>query len=59
MTPLAWIPLLALLLGCGHYGPPLRADEAGQAAAAPAEECNDPDHERADGSHVPHEKKQP
>ncbi len=57
MRRLAWIPLLALLLGCGHYGAPLRADEVDAAGAAP--ECDDPDHERADGSHVPHEKKQP
>ena len=57
MSRLAWIPLLALLLGCGHYGRPLRADEV--ESAAPAAECDDPDHKRTDGSHVPHEKKQP
>ncbi len=59
MSGLAWIPLLALLLGCGHYGPPLRADEAEPTAAAPAKECDDPDHNRSDGSHVPHEREQP
>jgi len=58
VTRLAWIPLVATLLGCGHYGPPLRADEvdsATGAATAPAEQCDDPDHKRDDGSHVPHE----
>jgi len=60
VSKLAWIPLLALLLGCGHYGPPLRAGEADPAtAAAAAEKCDDPDHKRDDGSHEPHESPPP
>ena len=51
MTPqiLAVLLLGLLLLGCGRYGPPLRAGtQAGDAALEHAASCQDPEHDHDD-----------
>jgi hypothetical protein len=52
---LAVLTLGALLLGCGKYGPPLRASEAGvgPVTAGHARDCEDPQHDHAEAEATP------